>query len=129
MIRKIPRQIASSANVPDRKQASDLSRVLRQLADNARGEKLQGLRQNGFQEIVHALEIVVFRTVFRRNQVELAVRVEQGHRQIVIDVSVHTRQSKLNTINAGGKARLEERCPRTGYIGRVLQPGGDCPKV
>ena len=107
MVGEVPSQIARRTDIPNRQKFPNLPCVLRQIAKDSGGEEFQSLGKDGFQNPVHMLEIVMFRARFPRSQVQVSVGSKQRQRQIVIDMRVHSRQGKLDALDARAKARFE----------------------
>ena len=61
--------------------------------------------------IIQPAAVRVLRALQRRRQMQLIIGLQQGRRQIVIDMSIHPRQSKLDAIDTGPVSRLKQSVP------------------
>src|SRR5258708_31554934 len=129
MIGEIPSQIARDSDVPNGQEPSYLPRVLSYFSNDSIRENPQRLRQNSFQQAIDRFIIIVLWTIQAGHQLQLVIGLEQGQRQVVIDVRIHSRQRELNAVHACFEAGLKQSIPRTRSVPRLIEKPGDRSKV
>ena len=114
MVGEIPGEVAGMADVPEGQQATGFSCVLGKYAQRIGGEHGERSGHERVEQAVDGLVVGMFGAVRCGNYVEFGVCCQQGQSEVVVDVGIHAGERKLDAIDAGAEAGLEEYVPCRG---------------